>query len=59
MDNTELDLASGINAFESRDFTKALRLLSPLADEGVAEAQYRIAMIFQNGLGKVKNDEYA
>jgi hypothetical protein len=50
-------LNSGISAFEAKDFTTALRLLSPLADEGIAEAQYRMGMMFQNGLGRVKNVE--
>ena len=59
MSDSELDLSSGINAFEAKDFTSAMRLLSPLADEGIAEAQYRMGMMYQNGLGKVKNDDYA
>jgi TPR repeat protein len=59
MSESELDLTSGINAFEAKDFTLAMRLLSPLADEGNPEAQYRMGMMYQNGLGKVKNDDYA
>jgi TPR repeat protein len=51
------NLNSGISAFEAKDFTTALRLLSPLAEEGIAEAQYRMGMMFQNGLGRVKNQE--
>ena len=51
------NLNSGISAFEAKDFTTAMRLLSPLAEAGIAEAQYRMGMMFQNGLGKVKNQE--
>ncbi len=54
--DTGFNLNSGISAFEAKDFTSALRLLSPLADEGIAEAQYRMGMMFQNGLGRVKNE---
>ena len=57
MSNTEHELQSGISAFEAKDFTGAMRILSPLAEEGIAEAQYRMGMMFQNGLGRVKNDE--
>jgi hypothetical protein len=54
MTDTDFDLQSGIAAFEAKDFTSALRLLSPLADADIAEAQYRMGMMFQNGLGRVK-----
>jgi len=53
MDDHNMALQSGISAFEAKDFTLALRLLSPLADEGNSEAQYRLAMMFHNGLGRV------
>ena len=53
----ELDLVSGISAFEAKEFTKSMQLLSPLAEQGLAEAQYRMGMMFQNGLGRVVNVE--
>jgi len=59
MDDVDLSLASGISAFEAKEFTNAMRLLSPLAELGIAEAQYRMGMMYQNGLGLVKNDDYA
>ena len=52
----EIDLASGIAAFESRLFSSAVPLLRPLADDGNAEAQYRMAIMMQNGLGIVANE---
>lgn len=51
----EMALASGIAAFESKQFSRAVGLLRPLADTGNHEAQYRIAVMAQNGLGMQPN----
>jgi len=50
-----MDLASGIAAFEAKHFARAAGLLSPLADGGDPEAQYRMAIMAQNGLGMTEN----
>jgi len=55
MDNTDMDLASGIAAFEAKEFRRARQLLQPLAESGNAEAQYRLAIQHQAGLGVVAN----
>lgn len=52
----EMDLSSGIAAFEGKNFAKALALLSPLAEQGEPEAQYRLAIMAQGGLGMVVNE---
>ncbi|VAW63460.1 hypothetical protein MNBD_GAMMA10-1090, partial [hydrothermal vent metagenome] len=52
-------LASGFAAFESRDFTQAMRLLLQFAESGNADAQHKVAIMFQNGLGVVSNDDNA
>ncbi|MEK7696892.1 MAG: sel1 repeat family protein, partial [Pseudomonadota bacterium] len=51
----DMNLTSGVSAFESKHFAKAMTLLSPLAANGNPDAQYRLAVMFQNGLGHVKN----
>lgn len=51
----DMDLASGIAAFESKQFSRAAGLLSPLAEQGNLEAQYRMAIMAQNGLGMLPN----
>ncbi|NEX19753.1 sel1 repeat family protein [Thiorhodococcus mannitoliphagus] len=51
----DMDLASGIAAFESKQFSRATGLLSPLAEQGNIEAQYRMAIMAQNGLGMLPN----
>lgn len=52
-DLTDLDmeLGSGIAAFEAKNFSRATGLLSPLAEAGNPQAQYRVAIMAQNGLG--------
>lgn len=54
--DSEMNLASGIAAFEAKNFSQAMRLLGPLAENGVAEAQYRLAIMHQRGLGVVRNE---
>jgi len=51
----DMELGSGIAAFESRHFGRAAGLLSPLADGGNPQAQYRMAIMAQNGLGMHEN----
>jgi TPR repeat protein len=54
--NQEMDLSSGIAAFEAKHFSRSAQLLSPLADMGDPRAQYRMAIMMQNGLGMVANE---
>ena len=55
-DDKEVSLRSGINAFEAKHFALAQKFLSPFADAGNADAQYRMAIMYQNGLGMVANE---
>ena len=59
MSEPDMNLASGIAAFEAKEFAKAFQFLSPLAETGNAQAQYRLAIMYQNGLGHVRNDMMA
>jgi len=59
MPELDMNLASGISAFEAKEFAKAFKFLSPLAEDGNAQAQYRLAVMYQNGLGHVRNDMMA
>ena len=49
------DMEKGLSAFYSQDYTTALSLLKPLADEGNAEVLCAIANIYHLGLGVEKN----
>jgi len=55
MDNADMDLASGIAAFEAKEFRRSRQLLQPLAEQGNPHAQYRLAVQYQAGLGVVQN----
>ncbi|KHD06966.2 Sel1 domain protein repeat-containing protein [Candidatus Thiomargarita nelsonii] len=52
-----MTLQSGIAAFETKQFVRAHELLSALS--GHPEAQYRLAIMAQNGLGMVVNEKNA
>ena len=52
----QMNFSSGIAAFESKNFAQSLALLGPLADQGIADAQYRLGIMYQNGLGVVRNE---
>ena len=54
---TDMDFISGMAAFEAKHFGRAIQYLSPFAEQGVAEAQHRLAIMFQNGLGVAPNPE--
>jgi len=53
------NLPSGISAFEAKHFSLAMRLLLPIAEAGSPEAQYRVAIMYQNGLGVTENPSMA
>ena len=55
----DMDMSSGVAAFESKQFSTATRLLAPRAEQGDPEAQYRMAIMAQNGLGMVENPAMA
>ena len=55
----EIELSSGIAAFEAKHFSRAMQLLKPLAESENADAQYRVAIMYQNGLGVVPHPDAA
>jgi TPR repeat protein len=58
-ENEDVNFASAMAAFEAKHFSRAMQLFSPLAEQGDAEAQHRIAIMYQNGLGVVQNKDRA
>jgi uncharacterized protein len=44
-------LEDGVAAYEKGDYTTALRLLRPIADQGDAGAQYNLGLMYANGQG--------
>ena len=59
MNDADMELASGVAAFEAKEFRRAFQLLAPLAARGDPEAQYRVAVMSRNGLGGVVNEALA
>ncbi len=53
---TEQQLQAGLEAYKSRDYTQALRLLKPLAEQGEALAQINLGLLYANGRGVARND---
>jgi uncharacterized protein len=58
-ENEIMDLNSGLKALEDKHFVRAVQLLSPLAEKGEPEAQHRMAVMYQNGLGIHRNESAA
>ena len=56
IDAETMDFASGMAAFEAKHFSRAIRMLSPFADQGDPVAQHLCAIMHQNGLGVVRNE---
>jgi uncharacterized protein len=52
----DVNLQSGMSAFESKHFTQAMNFLLPFAERGLGDAQHRVAIMLQNGLGMVRNE---
>jgi len=49
------DYQDGIEAFEQKDFKRAFEKLRPLAEKGMADAQYNLGVMYEQALG-VKQD---
>ncbi len=45
------DFQAGIDAYNSKDYATALSEWRPLAEKGVAEAQYKLGMLYSMGYG--------
>lgn len=58
-DQEDVNFSSGMAAFAAKQFSRAMQFLSPLADKGNLEAQHRLAIMYQNGLGVVRNEQLA
>lgn len=57
--NTEGQLRSGIAAFNQGNYPEALRKFRNISTLGVPEAEYRLGMMYAEGLGVPKNPRLA
>jgi TPR repeat protein len=53
------DIDEGKAAYEHRDYKAAMNLLRPLADQGNAEAQFKVGEMYRNGQGVAKDQTEA
>src|SRR5262245_50293151 len=53
------ELEDGLAAYRDKDYAKAFELWKPLADKGVAAAQYQLATLYAEGKGIDQNDAIA
>ena len=53
------DLERGLEAYESGDYETALTILKPLAEQGNAEAQYNLVILYYEGIGVTQDAEKA
>ncbi len=53
----QLPLAA--QALKEQNYQKAFSIYQHFASDGIAEAQYQLAWLYQRGLGTAKNDQLA
>ena len=58
-DQEDIDLTSGLAAYKAKHFSRAMQLLDPYADAENSDALYCLAIMYQNGLGTVRNERSA
>ena len=49
------EFKSAIKHVEKKNFFEAFQIFSNLAEKGVPEAQFNLALLYSNGLGAPKN----
>jgi TPR repeat protein len=49
------DTADGVEAFETKQFAKAIKELTPAAKEGDSDALYHLGLMYSGGFGVTKN----
>ena len=53
------DLSDGADAYNRGDYTTALELFRPIAEQGNASAQYNLGFMYANGEGVPEDDAEA
>lgn len=59
MGNAQAGLAEGVEAIGKGDFKAALVQLQPLAEQGNADAQFNLGLMYFNGTGVPQDDQLA
>ena len=53
--SVDLDFKAAVKHIEKKRFFEAYKIFSTLADQGIPEAQFNLALLYSNGLGVPKN----
>jgi len=53
------DLKKAVDAINKKDFKRAFKILSPIAEKGNASAQFYMGSLYFNGLGVIANEQEA
>ncbi len=53
--SVDLDFKTAVKHIEKKRFFEAFEIFSTLADRGIPEAQFNLALLYSNGLGVPKN----
>ena len=53
------DLKKAVDAINKKDFKRAFKILSPIAENGNASAQFYMGSLYFNGLGVIANEQKA
>lgn len=53
--SVDLDFKTAVKHIEKKRFFEAYKIFSTLADQGIPEAQFNLALLYSNGLGVPKN----
>ena len=53
------DFQDGVDAYKNGDYKEAVRLWLPLAEQGYANAQYNLGLMYANGQGVPQDDKEA
>jgi len=53
------DLKKAVDAINKKDFKRAFKILSPIAENGNASAQFYMGSLYFNGLGVIANEQEA
>ena len=55
MAGAKADFKTGWNAYQNGDFTRALKIWTPLAEKGDTRAQFNIGVMFAEGKGRAQS----
>jgi len=53
------DYQAGVRAYQAKDYATALKYWKPLAEQGIAQVQYNLGVMYKHGRGVAQSDTEA